>query len=169
MASESSHTLRTLTIDGTYLPPLGHLIKLPLGRCLEGSLTSATSPNMSIQSTSSTPLHSALVVGCGYSRLVDHQYLDVKCFAVLYFHREENPAERILQHPLTHMFLPLPSSVHVKTPPEFGEPIQVGGYVSDRPCWLHLRMLTVQIAVGKKVRFSALPESLAYCSLLMSR
>ena len=62
----SPHTLNTVTIGGDYVPASGLLIKLRLGKTLDGSLASLTSDSRSIRSTSSSPTHSALVLSVRY-------------------------------------------------------------------------------------------------------
>ena len=81
--------------------------------------------------------------------------LEVKCLPILSYHREENVVEGIRQNPETHRFLPFPVAAGVDTPAGFGEPICVGGYVNNRPCWVFMRQYTVLVAVGdRKIRFS---------------
>ena len=157
----SSRSLRIITVDGSYLPSKGEIV---LGRCLEGSLASATSPSTTMRSTSS-PLPSALVLSSRHVIHMQSLALEITCFAIPSYYRDENPVERVLQHPITKRFLPLPSSRHVPTPPQFGEPIRVGGYVNDRPCWVDLRELTILIDFGKRVSSRL---HLDHCCLLMS-
>ena len=149
----STHTLRTVVVDGEleHVPTKGQIIKLRLGRGLEGSLASATSTSMSVVSTSSSPLHSVLVLRSRYVLDIQPPHLEITCFAIPSYHRDENPVQRVLQHPASKKFLPLPSPQHVPTPPEFGEPIRVGDYVNDRPCWVNLRELTVLLKIGQRV------------------
>ena len=147
----SPHSLRTVAVDGGYLPPQGQIIKLRLGPGLEGSLASATSPSMSVVSTSSSSPYSALVLRSRYVPHMQSLRLEITCFAIPSYHREENPVQQVLQHPVSKKFLPLPSPEYVPTPPEFGEPIRVGAYVNDRPCWVNLRELTVILKVGQRV------------------
>ena len=152
----SAHTLRTVTI-GEYEFRIGQLVKLQLGHCLEGSLTSIATNAISITSTSSPPTHSALVLGTG---LGPDMFLEVECYPIPSCHCEPDPVGRVRQHPSTQIFLPLPSPAHVETPHEFGEPIRTRGYINDRPYWVHLKQVTVRIKFGKNVRFSASHESL---------
>ena len=157
----SPHTLNTVTIDGDYVPDSGLLIKLRFGKILDGSLASLTSDSRSIRSTSSSPTHSALVLSAKYILTRQGRCLKVRCLPIPSYHREEDAVERIRQHPETHRFLPFPATEKVDTPAGFGEPINVKGYVNDRPCWVLMRQHTVLVAVGKKVKFSASPESLS--------
>ena len=158
----SPHTLNTVTIDGDYVPASGTLIKLLLGNILDGSLASLTSDSRSIRSTSSSPTHSALVLGAVYVPTMMHGLcLAVRCLPIPSYHREEDAVEGIRQRPETHRFLPFPATEKVDTPAGFGEPISVKGYVNDRPCWVLMRQHTVLLAIGKKVKFSASPESLS--------
>ena len=147
----SPHSLRTIVVDGRYLPPQGQIIKLRLGRGPEGSLASATSPSLSLVSTAASPLHSVLVLDRRYVLDIQPPHLEIIWFAIYSYHREADPVQRVLTHPVSKRFLPLPSPENVRTPPEFGEPIRVGAYVNDRPCWVNLRELTVILKVGQRV------------------
>ena len=147
----SPHSLRTVVVDGEYFAPKGQIIKLRLGPGLEGSLDSATSPSMSVVSTAASPPHSALVLRSRFVLHEQSQRLEITCFAVASYHREEDPIQRVLEHSNTKEFLPLPSPQHVPTPPEFGKPIRAGDYVSDRPCRVVLRELIVLLDSGKRV------------------
>ena len=162
----SPHTLRTVVADGGYLPTKDQIVNLRLGGVLEDSLASANSPSFSVVSTAATPPHSVLVLD---SRYVPHGQslgLEITCFAIYSYHQEADPVQRVLTHPVSKRFLPLPSPENVRTPPEFGEPIRVGDYVNDRPCWVNLKELTVLLKFGQRV-ISQL--HLNYCRrLLMS-
>ena len=132
----STHSLRTVAVDGSResFPTAGQIIKIRSGRAPEESLASATSPSLSVVSTANSPLHSVLVLG---SRYVSHGQslgLEITCFVIYSYHRDADPVQRVLTHPVSKRFLPLPSPENVRTPPEFGEPIRVGDYVNDRLC-----------------------------------
>ena len=93
--------------------------------------------------------------------------LEIRCFPVPSYHRDKDPVERIRRHPKTEMFLPLPCLVHSETPLKFGKPIQTEGYSNGRPCGIFLEQHTVLIDIGKRVRFSASPESLLFSDVYL--
>lgn len=146
--------LTTHTYTGMNGPDLGSLIKLRCSGPLQGP-GSMNSLQESVRSNTKSPPHSVLVVALRGLGQPDYA-LEIDYFPAPSYHRSPDPVADMAKaseyDKLIHV--PLPSATNVPTPASFGNPLTIGDYTNDRPCWIQVRRGTVKLAVGQKVIFN---------------